>query len=168
MLVEVEDNIAEVGRLANKVLAGADRKSLLKLIKKEHPDMPLPEIDADLTVEAATASMRAEIEALKADKQKEQSLKNLEARRASVPHLKGEALARVEKFMVENGVSSYEIADREIQRLDQAAAPRSAHRFGRMEMPTPDKDNLLFTKPSEWRNRTLHNMVDDLKAGRQI
>lgn len=168
MAVEVEDNIAELGRLALKMSTGKNRKEFLKLVATEDPAMPIPEIEADRAIEAATKPLQEKISKLEADRQKDESMKNLEARRSAVPHIKGDELKKLEQFMVDKGIADYEIAEREMKRLDQVATPRPTGQFGRAQMPEADKDGLLYKDPAKFRNNKLHSMIDELKAGKTI
>jgi len=167
-MVEVDENVAELGKLAQKLSLGPTRKDFLKLLKKANPETPFPEVDADEAITAATAPLLSEIEKLKQNQAHEQSMKNLAERRKPVAHLPAEDLKSLEQFMIDKGIADYEIALREKTRLDAVAAPRPAGRFGRAEMPTPDKDNALYKDPAGFRNRTLHNLIDDLHAGKAI
>lgn len=167
-IVEVEENIAELGKLAAKISRGETRKDFLKLAVKVQPEMAIPEIEADKAILAATAPLQEKINQLEADRQKDASMRNLEERRKAVPHVKGDDLKKLEQFMIDKGIADYEIAHREMARLDQVATPRPAGRFGRAEMPTPDKDNLLYKDPARFRSQTLHSMIDQIQAGKPI
>jgi hypothetical protein len=166
--VEVDEDVAHLGKLAQKILRGKGRTTLLKTMVEEDPTLRFPEIEAEKNVQAATAPLLSKIEQLEKDRANDQAMKNLEARRAAVPHIKGDALKKLEQFMVDKGIADYEIADREMKRLDQVAAPRpTPGRFGRAEMP--DKDNKeLYKDPAAFRSKTLHSLIDDIAAGKAI
>lgn len=167
MAVEVDENIADLGRLALKMSSGANRKEFLKLVAKEDPTVPIPEIEAERYVEAATKPLMGEIEKLKAERANDQAIKNLEARRSAVPHIKGEDLKKLEQFMVDKGIADYEIAAREQARLNEVAAPRPVGRFGRAEMPSLENKDL-YKDPAGFRSKTLHSLIGDLQAGKAI
>jgi hypothetical protein len=100
---------------------------------------------------------------------KKEAMDNLQERRKPVAHLSPADLTKLEQFMVDKGIANYEIAYREMKRLDEVATPRpEPGRHGRAEMPTPDKDNLLYKDPAGYRSKTLHSLINDLRAGKSI
>ena len=170
-MIEVEEDVAELGKLAQKVMKGKGRKSLLKLVKEADPELPpLPELmiheENEERINAATKPLQDKISAMERERADEKALQNLQARRSVVPHITGDALKKLEQFMVDNGIANYEIAEREMKRLDGVAAPRNPTIRGRAEMPA-DNDGL-YKDPAGWRNKTLHNMIDDHLAGKPI
>jgi hypothetical protein len=168
MVVEVDEDIAALGNLAAKIQRGPQRKAFLKLAAEADPELVVAELEADKAIAAATKPLTDKIAQLEADNMKNDVSKRLEDRRKPVAHLSKEELASLEQFMIDKGVSNYEIALREKQRLDQVATPRPAGRFGRAEMPTADKDNMLYKDPAGFRSKTLHSMIDDLQNGKTI
>ena len=169
MAIEVEENVAELGKLALKLSLGPQRDQFLNLVAESNPDLPIPEVKTRKALEAATKPLLEKIDALEGKLTKKESLEALAERRKVVSHLDKPALAKLEQFMVDKGIADYEIANREMQRLDQVATPRvSTGKFGRAEMPTADKDNLLYKDPARFRSNTLHSLIDDLQAGKRI
>jgi hypothetical protein len=165
---EVEENVAELGRLALKLSTGKNRTKFLSLVSEDNPDLPIPEIQSRREIQEATAPLLQKISTLETKLGNDDAAKRLEERRKPVAHLSADALKKLEQFMIDKGVSDYGIAQREMERLDQVAAPRDPGRFGRAEMPTADKEGLLYKDPAKYRTNTLHSLIDDLKAGKRI
>jgi hypothetical protein len=168
MAIEVEDNVAELGKLALKLSTGKNRDKFLTLVAEDNPEIPIPEVKARKQIEEATAPLVAQIDALKAERQSDAAAKRLEERRKPVAHLGADELKRLEQFMIDKGIADYEIANREMKRLDEIANPKTeaTGRYGRVTMPVADKDNMLYKDPAGFRSKTLHSMIDRLQTGK--
>lgn len=166
--IEVEEDVAELGKLALKLSQGKNRKDFLKLVSSEYPDKPKPaELAAEDLVASATEPLKKQVEDLNEKLAARERMDKLQESRKPVAHLSPEELKRLDQFRVDKGILDYEIAYREMKRLDQVATPRPVGRFGRAEMPQLENKDL-YKDPAGYRSKTLHGLIDDLRAGKTI
>ena len=103
------------------------RKEFLRLTKTARPDVPIPELDLEETVNRASNKAEERVQALEAKLREKEAMEELERRRAKI---RKEGLAQtdedieaVEKIMLEKGISNHETAAEYHQWMKQAAAP---------------------------------------------
>ena len=105
---------------------GASRKLAMKTLAAKHPDVYVPEVEVDRAIDEKTKVLSEQLTALQDEREKEKVVHKLEQERAEVRAKYGlstSGLEDVQKFMVENSISSFEKGV-ELKRLaDQASQP---------------------------------------------
>lgn len=103
------------------------RKSFLGLTRKVRPNIPVPELELDERLSKAEQASAAQIEALQ-NKLAEKEMREELARRRQKLIAEGKAqseedIARIEKLMLEKGISNHETAADYDAWMSQAATP---------------------------------------------
>ena len=103
------------------------RKEFLRLTKTARPDVPIPELEIEDTVNRVSTQAEERVSQLEAKLREKEAIEELERRRAKI-RKKGlaqtdEDIEEVEKIMLEKGISDHETAAEYHQWMKQAAAP---------------------------------------------
>lgn len=156
--------------LIESLYANAEtRAPLLSLIKKAHPQAPIPELDARDAIRAeidpAMKELRAEREALK----NERNQRWLDQQRDGIKHMVGEAnIPAVEKLMTEEAIGNHRAAAELWQARQQVAAPSVPMR-GPLAVPGlhgagGDEYKGILSDP-QWANKKAYETLNDIRSG---
>lgn len=149
MAPEARDELALLARrLAENP---ATRKEFLRLTKKATPDLPIPELEIEDTVYAATNQAHARVEQLEAKLREKEALEELNRRRQALVKkgkISDEAeIEQVEKIMLERGITNHETAADYHKWMTEQAKPTPST-FSRNVMD----DTARNTLSSFWKN----------------
>lgn len=103
------------------------RKEFLRLTKTARPDVPIPELEIEDTVNRVSNQAEERVSQLEAKLREKEAMEELTRRREKI-RKKGlaqtdEDIEEVEKIMLEKGISDHETAAEYHQWMKQAAAP---------------------------------------------
>lgn len=149
MAPEARDELALLARrLAENP---ATRKEFLRLTKKATPDLPIPELEIEDTVYAATNQAHARVEQLERKLREKEAMEELTRRRQSLVK-KGKVsdeseIEQVEKIMLERGITNHETAADFHKWMNEQAKPTPST-FSRNVLD----DTARNTLSSFWKN----------------
>jgi hypothetical protein len=149
MAPEARDELALLARrLAENP---ATRKEFLRLTKKATPDLPIPELEIEDTVYAATNQAHARVEQLEQKLREKEAMEELTRRRQSLVK-KGKVsdeseIEQVEKIMLERGITNHETAADFHKWMNEQAKPTPST-FSRNVLD----DTARNTLSSFWKN----------------
>jgi len=149
MAPEARDELALLARrLAENP---ATRKEFLRLTKKATPDLPIPELEIEDTVYAATNQAHAREEQLEQKLREKEAIEELNRRRQSLVK-KGKVsdeseIEQVEKIMLERGITNHETAADFHKWMNEQAKPTPST-FSRNVLD----DTARNTLSSFWKN----------------
>jgi len=149
MAPEARDELALLARrLAENP---ATRKEFLRLTKKATPDLPIPELEIEDTVYAATNQAHARVEQLERKLREKEAIEELNRRRQSLVK-KGKVsdeseIEQVEKIMLERGITNHETAADFHKWMNEQAKPTPST-FSRNVLD----DTARNTLSSFWKN----------------
>ena len=149
MAPEARDELALLARrLAENP---ATRKEFLRLTKKATPDLPIPELEIEDTVYAATNQAHARVEQLERKLREKDAMEELNRRRQSLVK-KGKVsdeseIEHVEKIMLERGITNHETAADFHKWMNEQAKPTPST-FSRNVLD----DTARNTLSSFWKN----------------
>jgi len=149
MAPEARDELALLARrLAENP---ATRKEFLRLTKKATPDLPIPELEIEDTVYAATNQAHARVEQLEQKLREKEAMEELNRRRQSLVK-KGKVsdeseIEQVEKIMLERGITNHETAADFHKWMNEQAKPTPST-FSRNVLD----DTARNTLSSFWKN----------------
>jgi cell envelope opacity-associated protein A len=129
----------------------ATRKEFLRLTKKATPDLPIPELEIEDTVYAATNQAHARVEQLEQKLREKEAIEELNRRRQSLVK-KGKVsdeseIEQVEKIMLERGITNHETAADFHKWMNEQAKPTPST-FSRNVLD----DTARNTLASFWKN----------------
>ena len=149
MAPEARDELALLARrLAENP---ATRKDFLRLTKKATPELPIPELEIEDTVYAATNQAHARVEQLERKLREKEAMEELTRRRQSLVK-KGKVsdeseIEQVEKIMLERGITNHETAADFHKWMNEQAKPTPST-FSRNVLD----DTARNTLSSFWKN----------------
>lgn len=149
MAPEARDELALLARrLAENP---ATRKDFLRLTKKATPELPIPELEIEDTVYAATNQAHARVEQLEQKLREKEAMEELTRRRQSLVK-KGKVsdeseIEQVEKIMLERGITNHETAADFHKWMNEQAKPTPST-FSRNVLD----DTARNTLSSFWKN----------------
>jgi len=149
MAPEARDELALLARrLAENP---ATRKDFLRLTKKATPELPIPELEIEDTVYAATNQAHARVEQLERKLREKDAMEELNRRRQSLVK-KGKVsdeseIEQVEKIMLERGITNHETAADFHKWMNEQAKPTPST-FSRNVLD----DTARNTLSSFWKN----------------
>lgn len=123
-----QEAIAELAALSKRLSEDpTTRKEFLRLTKKVHPDLPVPEIEMEEAVNQRASQAEQRVAQLEA-KLKQREVKDELTRRRSVLKEKGYAdsdddILEIEKLMTEKGIANHETAADYWRHMKQSAVP---------------------------------------------
>jgi len=129
------------------------RGPLLNLMKEQNPSLTIPEVDAVRAIEPQMQELRQTNLELKAQLAKQQIREQY--------GLSDEELIETARVMKDDGVSRIDTAI-ELQRARAAAAPRNSQ-ASPLQLPNTQE---LFSDPKGWANREAHNVIEEIRRGR--
>ena len=121
----------ELAALAQQLAENPEtRKEFLRMTKKVKPDLPIPELELENTVNKAVAQSDQRVQQLEAKLREKEAMDTLEKRRQALME-KGlidskEEIKAVEKLMLERGITNHETAAEYHKWMKQAAVPTSS------------------------------------------
>lgn len=102
----------------------ATRKDFLKLTKKAKPNLPIPELEVEATVDARLGESNKRVESLENSIRERDAKEELERRRQRVATKVGkENVEAVEKIMLEKGIQNHDTAADYWDWMRQSQAP---------------------------------------------
>lgn len=193
-LIEVEEaelnNYKEARGLLNKILGSAERKEFLKLYKKLHPDVPVPELDAAGPVEDKIFEIdkkhQEALDALRADIEQERmtrrTTESIESARLNLRKQgwMDDGIAQVEKLMTERGLTDYEAAAALVEKMTPRPEPVTPYAqyngrdFGLTAVDTEneaDQKLLMSRNPAERNNfvaKRVRETLDLVRSGKLV
>ncbi len=144
--------INELALLARRLAENpGTRKEFLRLTKKATPDLPIPELEIEDTVYAATNQAHARVEQLEQKLREKEAMEELNRRRQSLVK-KGKVsdeseIEQVEKIMLERGITNHETAADFHKWMNEQAKPTPST-FSRNVLD----DTARNTLSSFWKN----------------
>lgn len=121
----------ELAALAQQLAENPEtRKEFLRMTKKVKPDLPIPELELEQTVNNAMSQADQRVQQLEAKLRERDAMETLEKRRQALME-KGlieskEDIKAVEKLMLERGITNHETAAEYHKWMKQAAVPTSS------------------------------------------
>ena len=121
----------ELAALAQQLAENPEtRKEFLRMTKKVKPDLPIPELELEQTVNNAMSQADQRVQQLEAKLRERDAMETLEKRRSALME-KGlieskEDIKAVEKLMLERGITNHETAAEYHKWMKQAAVPTSS------------------------------------------
>lgn len=121
----------ELAALAQQLAENPEtRKEFLRMTKKVKPDLPIPELELENTVNRAVAQSDQRVQQLEAKLREKEAMETLEKRRQALME-KGligskDEIKDVEKLMLERGITNHETAAEYHKWMKQAATPTSS------------------------------------------
>lgn len=142
------------------------RKPFLGLLKKVAPHTPIPELDAEATIEARLKAEREERQKFEQKQEERWLQKDLSERKQGVMqkyNLSDEQMKQMEERMGKKELPhDYEWAARlYTQEIEPVGATNyGSGGFGPFEMPAADG---LMENEQNWSLKTAHQMIDDVQ-----
>lgn len=121
----------ELAALAQQLAENPEtRKEFLRMTKKVKPDLPIPELELEQTVNNAVNQADQRVQQLEARLREKEAMETLEKRREALME-KGlidnkDEIKAVEKLMLERGITNHETAAEYHKWMKQAAVPTSS------------------------------------------
>lgn len=121
----------ELALLAQQLAENPEtRKEFLRMTKKVKPDLPIPELELEQTVNNAMSQADQRVQQLEAKLRERDAMETLEKRRSALME-KGlisskDDIKDVEKLMLERGITNHETAAEYHKWMKQAAVPTSS------------------------------------------
>ena len=121
----------ELAALAQQLAENPEtRKEFLRMTKKVKPDLPIPELELEQTVNRAVSQADQRVQQLEAKLRERDAMETLEKRRSALME-KGlieskDDIKDVEKLMLERGITNHETAAEYHKWMKQAAVPTSS------------------------------------------
>ena len=121
----------ELAALAQQLAENPEtRKEFLRMTKKVKPDLPIPELELEQTVNNAMSQADQRVQQLEAKLRERDAMETLEKRRSALME-KGlieskDEIKAVEKLMLERGITNHETAAEYHKWMKQAAVPTSS------------------------------------------
>ena len=121
----------ELAALAQQLAENPEtRKDFLRMTKKVKPDIPIPELELEQTVNRAVSQADQRVQQLEAKLREKEAMDTLEKRRHALLE-KGlieskDDIKAVEKLMLERGITNHETAAEYHKWMKQAATPTSS------------------------------------------
>jgi hypothetical protein len=121
----------ELAALAQQLAENPEtRKEFLRMTKKVKPDLPIPELELEQTVNKAVSMADQRVQQLEAKLRERDAMETLEKRRSALME-KGlieskDDIKDVEKLMLERGITNHETAAEYHKWMKQAAVPTSS------------------------------------------
>ena len=121
----------ELAALAQQLAENPEtRKEFLRMTKKVKPDLPIPELELEQTVNKAVSMADQRVQQLEAKLRERDAMETLEKRRQALME-KGlieskDDIKAVEKLMLERGITNHETAAEYHKWMKQAAVPTSS------------------------------------------
>ena len=121
----------ELAALAQQLAENPEtRKEFLRMTKKVKPDLPIPELELEQTVNRAVSQADQRVQQLEAKLRERDAMETLEKRRQALME-KGlieskDDIKAVEKLMLERGITNHETAAEYHKWMKQAAVPTSS------------------------------------------
>ena len=121
----------ELAALAQQLAENPEtRKEFLRMTKKVKPDLPIPELELEQTVNNAMSQADQRVQQLEAKLRERDAMETLEKRRSALME-KGlieskDDIKAVEKLMLERGITNHETAAEYHKWMKQAAVPTSS------------------------------------------
>ena len=121
----------ELALLAQQLAENPEtRKEFLRMTKKVKPDLPIPELELEQTVNNAMSQADQRVQQLEAKLRERDAMETLEKRRSALME-KGlieskDDIKAVEKLMLERGITNHETAAEYHKWMKQAAVPTSS------------------------------------------
>jgi len=121
----------ELAALAQQLAENPEtRKEFLRMTKKVKPDLPIPELELEQTVNRAVSQADQRVQQLEAKLRERDAMETLEKRRSALME-KGlieskDDIKAVEKLMLERGITNHETAAEYHKWMKQAAVPTSS------------------------------------------
>jgi hypothetical protein len=121
----------ELAALAQQLAENPEtRKEFLRMTKKVKPDLPIPELELEQTVNKAVSMADQRVQQLEAKLRERDAMETLEKRRSALME-KGlidnkDDIKAVEKLMLERGITNHETAAEYHKWMKQAAVPTSS------------------------------------------
>lgn len=171
----------------SKMLAGPNRKALLKAYKEAYPDVPIPELDAAEPISAEVEAVRKEFHDYKEAKEKEAEEARARSREeaANATVAKGRAWLRAEKklddegekaveqIMKEHGIPIYEVAFnhwKATQPPDPEPLPTAYGGARSLDWFKADEDKpdtkLLLSDPMKFKRQETGKVLQEIREGR--
>jgi len=126
--------ISELAALSKRLSEDpATRKDFLRLTKRVHPDLPVPEIEMEEAVNQRASAAEERVAQLEA-KLRQREIRDELVKRRNTLKEKGyvqsdEEILEIEKLMTEKGIANHETAADYWQKSREAAVPTSNHGF---------------------------------------
>lgn len=156
----------ELAGLSLALSSGKTRKGFLGLMKQAAPDMPIPEVEQDAAIAAATKPLQEALDKT-ANEFRDYRLQNeLGAKRKAAAEKHGLSEADVKKMEEMMGKkelpADYDwAAPLYKQQIEQVTPNYGTSGYGPVELPT---DEALMADPDRWAGTAAHKIIDELRA----
>ena len=122
------DAVAELAALSKRLSEDpATRKDFLRLTKKVHPDLPVPEIEMEEATDRRVSAAEQKVMELEKQLRQKEVREELAKRRNSLKEAgkvqSDQDILEIEKLMTEKGIANHETAADYWQWMKQAATP---------------------------------------------
>jgi hypothetical protein len=167
-----EDTIKELALLGRELSENPKtRRRFLQLTKEARPETPVPELELDERISAATKSADDRVAALEARLAEKDMRSELERRRQA---LKENGVARtdddieaIEKIMLEKNIANHETAA-DYWRLQRESAPPTPPNYDRNFIDSTARDALkkYWKNPNQAAREDAAQALKDLRSGK--
>lgn len=167
------DQVSNLAALAKGMSENPEtRGDFLKLLKKQKPELSIPEVDLPVQMESVVKPLQEQIATLQAEKAEAEARQRvLDARNEVVGKglAKAEDIPEIEKLMLERGITSHATAA-EFYASQQRAAVPTPSRFtgGNQSLPQVDLKAAGVGSMKQWARQEAHRVLDDIRAGRIV
>jgi len=165
--VEIDEQTAELGKLAHKLRLGKNGLKFLQLVKEEEPDLVIPELEQEARIEEKIKPLQEENAALRKrdeDRTRAESIATMR-KPATDRGYTGDRLKALEQFMVDKKIGDYEVAIENFERAEEIAKPRVGGRtFDPPSLPADEEG--LYKDPHRRALTVAHTMIDGFKQGK--
>jgi hypothetical protein len=169
MMATTLNNLSEETRdeLASMMLRIAGKKDtrsdLLKLMKKDNPDLVVPELDTATAVQEATGSLEKKFQDFLDSQKKEQFEKSLAEKKNTVQQANGysaDDMKKIEELMMNRQVLNYEDASKlyNMERTPDEPTNYGMSGYGPVDLPS---DSELLANPDKFALATAHRLIDE-------
>ena len=160
----------ELGQLAKKLANDpATRKDFLRLLKKNNPSQPIPEIDVENSMQQFATPYINELAAMKKERMREKVEASIEQARSKLKEsgYTKEDIASIEKLMTEKQIPSHDTAAEHFRMSKQLATPTpTSLQTGVNTLPIDRKAIKEAGGIRNWSRTEAHKAADEILKGR--
>ena len=163
-----ESQIASLAALANDLQKDpATRKDFLRLTKKKYPTQPIPELDVDDQVVAATKPLQESVASLEKKFIESEAERNVLRKRQDLydEGFSKEDVTAIEKVMMDEKIPSHETAAKYFKATRQTATPTPST-ITPMTLPVDKKTIKDSGGIKKWALGEAFKAADEIKTGR--
>ena len=144
----------------------AVRRTVLRALSPKHPDVVVPELEAEDMINAATKPLQETINTLKAEREKDKFENGVAEQKREIRakyKLSDSDVTEVEKIMTEKKIGDYGTAVEHMRLSKQSAVPTTSYVDSRT-FTQPDKAGDFFKDPRNTARREAVAALNEIRS----